>query len=135
MANKKFTSIKNDFCLTLGFETEIEECGEDVQILNNGFSFTSIAALKESPANATVDVIGAVLEISGITQIKIKTGDMKDRLNITIGDDSKCSVPITVWGNLANKLTSMMRLGDVVAFKQCRVSDYQGKSLNSSSDA
>jgi replication factor A1 len=102
--------------------------------LNNGFAFTSIAAIKDLPANSTIDIIGAVLEISGTTQIKMKSGDTKDRLNITVGDDSGCSVPITVWGNIANKLTSMMRLGDVVAFKQCRVSDYQGKSLNASSD-
>jgi hypothetical protein len=45
MANKKYTSIKNDFCLTLGNETEIEECGEDKNIQNNGFSFTKIKDL------------------------------------------------------------------------------------------
>ena len=29
IANKKFTSIKNDFNITFANETEIEECGED----------------------------------------------------------------------------------------------------------
>jgi replication factor A1 len=32
MANKKYTSIKNDFCLTFGNETEIQECNEDTNI-------------------------------------------------------------------------------------------------------
>jgi len=32
MANKKFTSIKNDFSLMLGLETEIKEVGNDSTI-------------------------------------------------------------------------------------------------------
>jgi replication factor A1 len=106
MANKKFTSIKNDFCLTLGRETEIQECGEDVSILNNGFSFTSIELLKQTPGTATVDVIGVVFEIGPVGSIKMKSGESKDKLNVTIADDTKHSVPVTIWGNIANKLVS-----------------------------
>lgn len=133
MANKKFTSIKNDFCLTLGRETEIQECGEDVSILNNGFSFTSIELLKQTPGTATVDVIGVVFEIGPVGSIKMKSGELKDKLNVTIADDTKHSVPVTIWGNIANKLVSQMSLGSVVAFKQCRVSEYSGRTLNASS--
>jgi len=75
MANKRFTSIKNDFCLTLGNETEIQEAQEDTTIMANGFSFTKIEQLKNIPASATIDLIGAIFEISSITAIKMKSGD------------------------------------------------------------
>ena len=42
MANKKFTSIKNDFCITFDKSTEIQECKDDNQIDQTGFSFTKI---------------------------------------------------------------------------------------------
>jgi replication factor A1 len=67
MANKRYTSIKNDFCLTLGNETEIQECPEDIKITNSGFAFTKIEGLKELPQNSTVDVIGVIFEISPLS--------------------------------------------------------------------
>ena len=42
MSNKKFTSIKNDFCITFDKGTDIKECMDDNQINQTGFSFTTI---------------------------------------------------------------------------------------------
>ena len=64
LANKKYTSIKNDYCLTFGNETEIQECAEDKEISSTGFSFTKLDQLANAFANATVDVIGVVVEVS-----------------------------------------------------------------------
>lgn len=69
-----------------------------------------------------------------MTQIKLKDGSSKDRMNLTIADESNHSVPITVWGELCLFAQNKFKVGEVVAFKQCRVSDYQGKSLNASSN-
>ena len=38
MANKKFTSIKNNFCITFDRSTNIQECMDDNQINQTGFS-------------------------------------------------------------------------------------------------
>ena len=46
IANKRFTSIKNDFTIIFGNETEIKECGEDQAILKNGFCFTKLDDIK-----------------------------------------------------------------------------------------
>ena len=87
------------------------------------------------PQNSTVDVIGVIFEISALSQIKLKsTNEMKDRCNLVVADDSNFSVGLTLWGSVAVNLQSALKVGDVVAFKSCRVSDYQGKCLNSSSD-
>lgn len=62
LANKRFTSIKNDYSLTFGLETEIQECGNDQNIATNGFSFTKIDSIKDSFANSTIDVVGVIVE-------------------------------------------------------------------------
>jgi len=47
LANKRYTSIKNDYSITFGNETEIQECGNDQNIQTNGFSFTKIDLIKD----------------------------------------------------------------------------------------
>lgn len=42
LANKKFTAIKNDYCLTFGNDTEIQEVAEDDHISESAFSFTGL---------------------------------------------------------------------------------------------
>jgi replication factor A1 len=79
LSNKRFTSIKNDYSLTFGLETEIQECGEDTNIQNNGFSFTKIDLIKDTQANSTIDVIGVVMEVSPIAPLNLKNGERKDR--------------------------------------------------------
>ena len=131
LANKKFTSIKNDYCLTFGNETEIQECAEDKEISSNGFSFTKLEQLANVFVNATVDVIGVVVDAGQITQLSLKSGERKDRQSITIADDTGYSISITVWGDMCQRLKAEQ--GQLIAFKACRVSEYAGKSLNASS--
>lgn len=71
------------------------------------------------------------MEVSPIAPLNLKNGERKDRQSITIADESGVSISITVWGDLCHKLNAQP--GQVVVFKQCRVSDYNGKSLNASS--
>lgn len=131
LANKKFSSIKNDYSLTFGLETEIQECGNDQGISSNGFSFTKIDMIKDLFANTTIDIIGVVMEAQPISSIKLKSGDSKERQAISIADESGVSITVTVWGDFCRTLNA--KPGMIVAFKQCRVSDYSGKSLNASS--
>ena len=47
LANKKFTSIKNDYCLSFDYNTVVEGCPDDAEIEGDGFSFTSLAAVED----------------------------------------------------------------------------------------
>lgn len=47
IANKKFTSIKNDYCITFGYETKIEKAQEDRKITTTGFSFTPLKEIED----------------------------------------------------------------------------------------
>jgi len=46
LANKKFTSIKNDYCITFDRDTVIKKCDEDKAIKDVGFSFSSLEQIE-----------------------------------------------------------------------------------------
>ena len=47
IANKKFTSIKNDYCLTFDMNGDIQEVEDDAQIKKQGFAFVGIKAIQD----------------------------------------------------------------------------------------
>ena len=62
----------------------------------------------------------------------LRDGNQKDKRSLVIGDESNTSISLTLWGDVCDKFD--LKQGDIVAFQNCRVSDYQGKSLNSSAN-
>ena len=132
LANKRFTSIKNDFCLTFDLNTVIEKCGEDKQITSDGFSFTSFEGIEALVQNCTIDVIGIILEVGQTGSITLRSGEQRLKRTLVVGDDMKVSIGLTLWGDTCEAY--QFEVGQIVAFKSCRVSEYQGRSLNSSGD-
>ena len=80
-----------------------------------------------------VDVIGVLVEVGPIGNVPLKTGVTKQRRNIMIGDESGLKIQSALWGNLASMFD--MQVGQVIALKNAKVSDYGGKSLNTSDDS
>ena len=78
----------------------------------------------------TIDAIGIITQIGILTQVNIKqSGAVKDRRNVSIADESNLSIQVSLWG--ANARTEGYTEGQVLALRGARVSDYNGKSLNS----
>ena len=76
-------------------------------------------------------MIGVILDVEPVSQIQLKTdGSYKDKRQIMIGDENNVSISATVWGVACEKHD--FDIGKVIAMKSCRVSDYNGKSLNAS---
>ena len=74
MANKKFTAIKNDHCLTFDINAEIEEISDDIDIKHQAFSFVLISSICDMPNQKTIDVLGVIVEIGSPNQIMLKSG-------------------------------------------------------------
>lgn len=74
IANKKFTSIKNDYCLTFGNHTEMKEVQEDTKITQSGFSFTGLREIEDIVSACTLDVIGVILDVQPTASIMTKDG-------------------------------------------------------------
>ena len=63
LANKKFTSITNDYCLNFSDDTEFNEVAEDSSIGKESWSFKSIKVIQDLQVQSTVDVIGVLVEM------------------------------------------------------------------------
>ena len=74
IANKKFTSIKNDYCLTLSDQTVITEVLEDAKITQSGFSFTGLREIEDIVDTCTLDVIGVIMDVQPTVSIMTKSG-------------------------------------------------------------
>ena len=109
----------------------IKECEEDKCILEQGFSFTNLSSIEAMVQACAVDVVGVVLDVQPIGSITLKDGSSREKRSVTIGDDSKRMIGVTLWGDVCHK---ELRELQIVAFRACRISEYRGKSLNASSD-
>jgi len=74
LANKRFTSIKNDHCLTFSKDAIIEQCAEDDEIESVSFTFTGLDKIEELVQSHTVDVIGVILDVGQSSSINLKNG-------------------------------------------------------------
>ena len=79
----------------------------------------------------TVDVIAVIFDVGQSSSITLKDGKERAKRTIVIGDESNVCLNVTLWGAVTE--AHPYSKGQVIAMKGCRISDYNGKSLNASS--
>jgi len=68
-------------------------------------------------------VIGVIVDVGQMGSIKIKSdGSEREKRTITIMDETGYSVAVTLWGQAAS--IKGLSLDNIIALKNCRVSDY-----------
>lgn len=133
MANKRFTSIKNDFCIVFEKNAQIKQVDDDGSIAEQAFDFTEIKDIQEILQMNTLDISGVISEISEKETVNLRNGQQKVRKYVTLIDDSNFSISLTLWGDMCER-SSSLKDGDVLAVKGARVSEFGGKSLNAADD-
>lgn len=132
LANKKFTTIPNEYELTLNDDAEVEYVGEDNAIESQRFEFVRIEQIPSIPAEEVLDLIGIVKSVSPISSITSKkTQNELTKRNVVLTDRSLLSVDVTFWGADAEKYNEEI-VDQVLAIKSCRVSEFGGRSLSTS---
>jgi len=134
MANKRFTSLTNDFCIIFEKHAGIQEVKDDGSIAKQAFEFKKIATIEEAVQIKSIDIMGVVCEVREKEEIKLKSGVSKVRKYITLADQSMCSISLTLWGNEMCTRMDGLRVGQILAVKSARISDFGGKSLNAADD-
>lgn len=135
IANKKFTSVKNDYCINFTKNTNVQEAVSEGGIATQHFEFIKIAEIEEQMTNKSIDVIGSVVHSGPKDEIKLKSGEMKSKKLITLADDSNCSINLTLWGDENCDKYASLQTGQILAIKCARISDFGGKSLNASASS
>ncbi|KAF8399600.1 hypothetical protein HHK36_015469 [Tetracentron sinense] len=138
VANKQFKTVQNDYEMTLNENSEVEEVsGEGTFIPETKFNFIQIDQLGSYVSGKElVDVIGIVQNVSSTMSIRRKSNnEMIPKRDITIADESKKTVVISLWNdhatNIGQELLDISETAPIVALKSLKVGDFQGVSLSS----
>jgi replication factor A1 len=128
IANTKYTSIKNDYCIVFDRDSNIVHQPDDDKIKAQGFSFVTIDEINEFEQQRTVDVVGVITQVSTVSSFQPKPfpdgtpKPAKDRRNLTITDESGLEISVTLWGGNATK--QPYEEGRILQIKGAKVSDY-----------
>jgi len=129
MANKRYSTLNNEYEMSLGFDTIVQMADEQDSCAMPAvrYSFVQIASIADKPTNAIVDVLGVATSISPVTSLTSKSGKELTKRTVTLSDDSGASIEATIWGQ---KAVAFPDEGEpVVALKGMRVTEWNQKSL------
>ncbi|XP_055532718.1 replication protein A 70 kDa DNA-binding subunit [Wyeomyia smithii] len=129
-ANKQYSTLRNEYEMTMTNDTVIQECKEDnASVPEIHYNFVPISQIANMEANTVLDVIGVCKEVGEVSQFTAKTSgrELKKR-EVTIVDSSNATVQLTLWGESA--LNFPTSSNPIVLLKGARVSEFGGgKSL------
>lgn len=129
MARKQFSTLDNEYELSMDSGTEVQLCNEETSIPQMKYNFVRIADLDNYEKNAIIDSICVVKEDFGMQEIVAKaSGRPMKKRELSVVDDSQKQVRLTLWGKTAEDFDSSGY--PVVAFKGLRVNDFNGRSLS-----
>jgi hypothetical protein len=74
IANQKYTSVKNDYCIVFDRHSEIVEVANDQKIKSVGFSFVTVEEINDFEQQRTIDVIGIITSVSPVSTFQPKYG-------------------------------------------------------------
>ncbi|KAI5951959.1 RFA1 [Candida jiufengensis] len=127
-ARKKFNNLTHPYELQLDRDTIINECFDESDVPKLNFNFVKLDQIQNLEPNAIIDVLGALKLVKEPFQITAKsTGRAFERRDITIVDETGFAIDVGLWNNTAVDFN--VEEGTVIAFKACKVQDFNGRSL------
>uniref|UniRef100_A0A8C7Z114 Replication protein A subunit n=1 Tax=Oryzias sinensis TaxID=183150 RepID=A0A8C7Z114_9TELE len=130
IANKQYTSVKNDYEMTLNGESTILPCEESGDVPMMQCDFVPIGDLESRDKDAIVDVIGVCKSVDEVTRLTTKTNREVSKRSLSLMDMSGKLVTVTLWGEEAEKFDGSGQ--PIVAIKGAKLSDFGGRSLSAS---
>uniref|UniRef100_A0A8C5DRC8 Replication protein A subunit n=1 Tax=Gouania willdenowi TaxID=441366 RepID=A0A8C5DRC8_GOUWI len=128
VANKQYTTLKNDYEMTLNAHSSIVPCDDSEDIPAVHCDFVPIAELENKDNNTIIDVIGVCKSTEDVSRITTKASREVSKRVINLIDTSGKMVSATLWGEEAEKFNGSEQ--PVVAIKGARLSDFGGRSLS-----
>lgn len=128
-ANKQYSKLNCDYEMTMNNETVIELCEDDTDSMPQvQLNIVQLCNLAEKAANDIVDVLAIVKSAADCSTIVARaTGKELIKREITLVDDSACSITCTLWGKQAEEFDASDN--PVVLLKGAKVGDYNGKTI------
>ncbi|XP_041850558.1 replication protein A 70 kDa DNA-binding subunit isoform X2 [Melanotaenia boesemani] len=130
IANKQYSSLKNDYEMTLNGESTIIPCEDSCDVPMVQCDFVSIGELENRDKDAIVDVIGVCKSVDEVTRLTTKSNREVSKRTLHLMDMSGKLVTVTLWGEEAERFDGVGQ--PIVAIKGAKVSDFGGRSLSAS---
>ncbi|CAK1556348.1 unnamed protein product [Leptosia nina] len=130
-ANKQYTSIKNDYEMTLTPDTVIAECMEDASCVPTiKYEFLPISEIANKGVDTILDTIGVCKMASDLQELTARsTGKQLKKREVTLVDSSGGAIALTLWGKEAESFDG--NANPVIAAKGARLTEFNGsKSLS-----
>ncbi|CAI5643317.1 unnamed protein product [Oreochromis niloticus] len=127
-ANKQYTTLKNDYEMTLHAHSSIMPCDDNQSIPTVHCDFVPIAELENRDKDAIIDVIGICKSAEDVSRITTKNSREVSKRALSIIDQTGKVVTVTLWGEEAENFDGSTQ--PVVAIKGARLSDFGGRSLS-----
>ncbi|XP_042354869.1 replication protein A 70 kDa DNA-binding subunit-like [Plectropomus leopardus] len=127
-ANKQYTTLKNDYEMTLHAQSSIIPCDDTEGVPTVLCDFVPISELENRDKDAIVDVIGVCKDAEDVFRITTKTSREVSKRALNLIDTTGKVVTVTLWGEEAEKFDGSGQ--PIVAIKGARLSDFGGISLS-----
>lgn len=131
-ANKKFSTLNNDYEITLEESSVVQPADSDDSIPVGNFNFCTIEEIQQKGANELVDITAIVDDPGNVENFRTKKGNETTKRLVKLVDGEGTtmrSIDLTLWGTHADSCN--WQRGDCVCVKGVRTSDFHGVTLNS----
>ncbi|XP_030601923.1 replication protein A 70 kDa DNA-binding subunit-like isoform X2 [Archocentrus centrarchus] len=128
VANKQYSTLKNDYEMTLHAHSSIVPCDDNQSIPTVHCDFVPIGELENRDKDAIIDVIGICKSAEDVSRITTKNSREVSKRALSLIDTTGKDVTVTLWGEEAEKFDGSTQ--PVVAIKGARLSDFGGRSLS-----
>ncbi|XP_037329613.2 replication protein A 70 kDa DNA-binding subunit [Pungitius pungitius] len=130
IANKQYTSVKNDYEMSLNGESTIIPCDDAVDVPVIQCDFVSIGDLENREKDSIIDVIGVCKSVDEVTRLTTKSNKEVSKRTVNLIDMSGKLVTVTLWGDEAEKFDGSGQ--PILAIKAAKLSDFGGRSISAS---
>ncbi|XP_070150372.1 replication protein A 70 kDa DNA-binding subunit-like isoform X2 [Polyergus mexicanus] len=125
-ANKQYSTLKNDYEMTMIDDTEILPCYENndnIPMLQ--FNFCPISWIENKEQNDMIDVLGVVTTFNDVQHVVQRTtGRELVKRDVNIMDDSGAMIRVTLWEKQAENFNGSNN--PILAIKGARVGEFNG---------
>ena len=134
LAERAYNTTKCDYKLVFNESSQIIPTPDNGKFNGIKLSVIPLEQIIDFPIGKIVDVFGFVLEDKGFQEITTKNEKVLKMQKLIIADDTMSKIELTLWepfGNADITYTS----GDLIAVKNCRVREFNGKKTLSTTDS
>ncbi|XP_043289884.1 replication protein A 70 kDa DNA-binding subunit isoform X2 [Venturia canescens] len=125
-ANKQFSTLKNQYEMTMTNDTEVVACHDEVDdIPAISFDFQPLSEVETKEKNTVMDVLGIVKSYDDVqTLVARNTGRELRKRDVQLVDMSNVAVTLTLWGSQADDFSPVDN--PVLAVKGARIGEFNG---------